>query len=118
MITILGSYEGTCLNQTCKPPVEAGIVLILRKMEGQEVIGDISIHGDLGGSSPFSGVISGSRITFVTRSLNGKLSITWSGTIANGVIEGSYAVIDERWFMGIIGMRNQHGLWKCEKSES
>ena len=113
---ILGTYAGQCVNTNFK--TQASIVLVLRRLQGREIIGDLTIHGDLGGGSEFSGIISGNHLTFVTRSLTGKQSITWTSTISADIIEGSYAVVDEGWLMGLIGMRNQQGVWKCQKSDS
>ena len=115
---ILGTYAGQCVNTTLKPPVQAEMLLVLRRCQGKEIIGDLAIHGDLGGGSEFSGVISGNRLTFVTRSLTGKQSITWTGTISGDNIEGGYVVVDEGWLVGLLGMRNQQGIWQCQKSDS
>ena len=115
---LLGTYAGTCVNTSAQPPVQAGIVLVLRRLQGHEVIGDLTIHGNLGGGSEFSGVISGSRLTFVTRALKGKQTITWTGTVSEDSIEGGYVVLDERWLMSLLGARNQEGVWRCIKSDS
>ena len=47
--SLLGTYSGTCTNQTIKPPLTAAMVVVLRRVAGQEVFGDVTIHGDLEG---------------------------------------------------------------------
>jgi len=115
---LLGTYAGNCSNNYANPPNEAQIVLVLKRLQAQEVIGDLTVHGDLRGGSEFSGVVSGERITFVTRSPDKKATITWTGTIVGDVISGGYVVVDEHFFARLRGLRNQQGVWQCRKSDS
>jgi hypothetical protein len=112
---VLGTYTGTCTNQTVNPPQIADLNLVLRRVVGREIFGDLTLHGDLEGGSEFSGVIDGTRITFITRSSGGKLEITWTASVSPGLISGDYSVVDDRFLQRLFGMRLQKGIWCCRK---
>ena len=112
---LLGTYCGTCTNQSITPEETAKMTVILKRIEGNEVFGDLTIHGDLEGGSEFSGVLNDGRLSFVTRDKNGKLTITWTTSIAQGLIDGSYRVLDERFMQKLFGLKNQEGIWSCKK---
>lgn len=112
---VLGTYIGTCTNQTVNPPQSADLILVLRRVAGKEIFGQLTIHGDLEGGSEFSGVLDCDRLTFVTRSSGGKVEITWTSSVSPGLISGSYSVVDERFCQRLLGMRNQKGIWCCRK---
>jgi hypothetical protein len=114
--TPLGTYAGKCKNNTVKPPVEANIILVLKSLQGSEVVGDLSIFGNLGGGSDFSGVLNGEKICFVTRSSDKMSSITWTGNFFGDTIEGNYIVVNEGFFASLMGTREQKGVWQCKKS--
>jgi actin-like ATPase involved in cell morphogenesis len=112
---ISGIYRGACVNNTITPPTEAIIKLILKRTCGKEILGDLSIYGELQGGSEFTGVLDGNELIFVTRTPNGKTSITWTGTIANNKITGTYEAIVDGFFVNLFGLRMQKGTWQCQK---
>jgi hypothetical protein len=70
-----GTYEGFCENQTYGG--KAQIILIL-KLDGNDVTGSINITGNLSGSAPISGLIEKDRISFSSDAGEG-MPITWVG---------------------------------------
>ena len=115
-VNLPNTYAGGFVNTTYNPPQEACIVLVLQRSQGTDVTGKLTIYGDWIGGSEFIGAISGTRITFPTHGAAGKVTITWTGEIAGDSIAGDYTVTDRRFLMGILGMRNQAGLWSVQKS--
>jgi hypothetical protein len=116
---LLGTYLGRCTNLTAEPPITAEIVLVLKRFQDKEVIGDLTVHGHLHGGSEFSGVLSGERLTFVTRTSNKKSSITWSGIFSKEGILGEYVVVHESFLrVLLLGTRTERGVWQCVKRDT
>ncbi|WPJ94389.1 hypothetical protein SH580_13195 [Coraliomargarita algicola] len=105
-----GTYEGFCENQTYGG--KAQIILIL-KLDGNDVTGYINITGNLGGSAPINGLIEKDRISFSSDAGEG-MPITWMGVIEGEQISGQYRVSANQRLKQQ-GVQDQAGIWAVRK---
>lgn len=105
---VSGTYQGICRNLTYGG--EANLVLTAIVDRGGVVSGDISITGELQGSSSIKGLVEGKNITFTSSQRGSGFAITWRGRVRRDEISGEY-LVSANDIQKILGTSDQIGEW-------
>ena len=109
---LTGTYQGVCHNTTVD--MDANVVLTLVAHPDKTISGNISITGDLSGTSPITGIVEGNTVTFTSNEKGSGMTITWRGSLKKNRIEGSYIVSVNTWNK-LAGNTDQEGVWSVDR---
>jgi hypothetical protein len=109
---VSGAYSGSAFNTITGR--SGNVHIVLNQDTSGKITGTANITGDLLGSGPLEGHVSGNRIGFTSVEQSTNVLITWEGNIQGSEITGHYTVSVPP-ALKAQGFIDQEGVWKVSK---